>query len=170
MEIDKIITLTGIFVSLIIGLTSMYIGVRNSKKTIFINSITSSRIKWMDTIRNTIAEYCSLTSLISILPTNEQTEKLIKLEQLRYLIKLQFHRDEKFDMLVINSLDSIYESSFKGDFTNTTKQINDLINITQDLLKLEWAGVKEETKKGNLSNREKKKLTRLHLKDYGYEN
>jgi hypothetical protein len=39
-----------------------------------------------------------------------------------------------------------------------------LINLTQDLLKLEWEGVKEETKKGSLSKRNKQKLYNRHLK------
>jgi hypothetical protein len=35
---------------------------------------------------------------------------------------------------------------------------------TQDLLKLEWEGIKEETKKGNLSKRQKRKLYKRNLK------
>ncbi|MBB3186640.1 hypothetical protein [Microbacter margulisiae] len=166
MAIDKIITLVGILVSLIIGLTSIYIGVQNSKKTIFINSVTTLRAKWMDTIRNAIAEYCSLTYLITIATKSVQAEKLFKLQQLRYLIKLQLDKNDKIDSLIVNSVDSIYNSVLNSDFKNTTVEIDKLICLTQDLLKLEWEGVKEETKKGNLSKREKNRLYNRHLKKY----
>lgn len=168
IEFKDTITLFGILVSLIIGFFSIYIGFKNSKKTIFINSVTASRTKWIDTIRNTIAEYCSIALLVSILKVDEQSEKLYKLQQLKFLIKLQLNRNDKFDILILSSVDLIYDVLIKKNdkFPELNFEIDKLINLTQDLLKLEWEGVKEETKKGNLSKREKSKLYNRFLKHH----
>jgi hypothetical protein len=167
IEIKELITLLGISVSLIIGLFSIYIGFKNSKKTIFINSVTASRTKWIETVRNMIAEFCSLVPLIPLDSSTEQDNKMYKLHQLMFLIKLQLNRNDTFDLEIINLVDSIYSSMFKCEEMEDSEkngQINKLIELTQDLLKLEWEGIKEETKKGNLSKREKRKLYRRNLK------
>jgi len=164
IDIKDFITLIGILVSLLIGLISIYIGFKNSKKTIFINSVTASRTKWIDTIRSTLAEFCSLASLISMDNGNKQDERMYKLYQLIYLIKLQLNRNDQFDSKIIELIDLIEKDLYKSKQDNTLdSKIDELIHLSQDLLKLEWEGVKAETKKGDLSKREKRKLYRRYL-------
>lgn len=57
MEIKDLITLTGIAVSLIVGFAGLYVSIKNSKKTLFINTITSLRAKWIDTLRNSVTDF-----------------------------------------------------------------------------------------------------------------
>ena len=165
METKDIITLIGIIVSLIIGLTSIYIGIKNSKKTIFINSVTSLRTKWIETIRNTIVEYCSLANQIPFY--SQRAEKEARLEELNFLIKLQLNRNDPFDSQIIEIVDSILKIiKLTCDVEEIKLETKKLINITQDLLKLEWEGVKEESRKGNLSKRNKQKLYNRYLSHY----
>ncbi len=169
IEIKDLITLVGILVSLIIGLVSIYIGFKNSKKTIFINSVTASRVRWIDTIRNTIAEFCSLASLITLDSGKVQDEKLYRLHQLMFLIKLQLNREDDFDSKIISIVKSIYDEIYtdnQNQYMDIISKIDKLIELTQDLLKLEWEGVKAETKKGNLSNWKKRKLYKRYLKSF----
>jgi hypothetical protein len=89
---------------------------------------------------------------------------LDRLQQLRFLIKLQLNRSDSFDRLVIEKIDSISGHVYDVSRAVTENEIDILINSTQDLLKLEWEGVKEESKKGNLSKSEKRKLYGEFLK------
>ncbi|MCW3071114.1 MAG: hypothetical protein JWO44_1004 [Bacteroidetes bacterium] len=170
MELKDIITIAGITLTFIIGLTGLVISLLNSKKTIFINSVTASRTKWIETVRNSISEFCGLTLYLSITPLrdSERNEIIQKINRLRFIINLQLNRNDSFDKRLIKNIDMIV------DLTNSTQlqepeketiknKIIELVSLTQDLLKLEWEGVKEETKKGNLTKREKNVLLDKYL-------
>lgn len=163
LETKDLITLIGIIVSLIVGFSSLYISFKNSKKTIFINSVTASRAKWIETIRKTIADYCGFSMQIFNSTTPEKLKLVHDLQNIKYLIKLQLNRNDKFDALIIQSIDKIASHFYDDNPYELNREINELILLTQDLLKLEWEGVKEESKRGNLSKREKRKLYNRHL-------
>jgi hypothetical protein len=163
LEPKDLITLIGLLVSLIVGFSSLYISFKNSKKTIFINSVTASRAKWIDTIRNTIADYCGYSMQIFSSKTEEKLKLVHELQNIKYLIKLQLNRNDRFDALIIKSIDKIASHFYDDNPAEINQEINELILLTQDLLKLEWEGVKEESKKGNLTKREKRKLYNRYL-------
>lgn len=169
METKDLITVAGILVSLLVGFTGLYISYQNSKKTIFINAVTSSRARWIDTLRSNIAEYCGLAFQIFQSTTEEKLRKLDKIQQLRFLIKLQLNRSDPFDILILEKLDSIAVHVYDTSRSELENEINILINQTQDLLKLEWEGVKEESRKGNLSKIEKRRLYHKYLSSKNYE-
>jgi hypothetical protein len=167
MEIKDIVTAGGIVLTFAVGVTSLIIGIINSKKTIFINSVTSSRIKWIDVIRDTISEFCGLTYHYSLthleLEQKDKNQLREKVDKLRFLIKLQLNRNDKFDKIIIDKIDTIIALTDESS-SELKLEIEDLIVLTQDLLKLEWEGVKEETKRGNLSRKFKKRLYEKHLR------
>ncbi len=154
-------------VSLIIAGISLYIGLINSKKTTFINSVTASRIKWIDTIRTNVSEFCGLTYNYSLTKNRleyiEKNNLLERVDKLRFLIKLQLNPEDTYDVQIIESIDKIIDLT-DSDINKLKNEINNLIVLTQNLLKLEWEGVKAEAKKGDLSKSEKKKLYEKHLK------
>lgn len=80
------------------------------------------------------------------------------------MIKLQLNRSDNFDKKLIDKINTIPNLTAPQKNNELTKEINELIELTQDLLKLEWEGVKEESKKGNLSKRKKDKLYEKYLK------
>lgn len=165
LDVKDIITLIGIGITFIASIMSLMIGIRNSRKTIFINSVTASRIKWMDTFRNNISEFCGLTYhfTLTALEDTEKQKVTEKLDTLRFLIRLQLNRNDNFDKIIISKIDNIPNLTDPKKLPELEMEINSLINLTQDLLKLEWEGVKEETKKGNLSKKQKQKLLDKYL-------
>ncbi|MBN8696462.1 MAG: hypothetical protein J0L87_08030 [Bacteroidetes bacterium] len=161
-----LIALVGIILTFIVSALSLYIGIINSQKSIFINSVTASRTKWIDTVRNSISEYCGLARqyILSRDLTDEKEQELSeKIDKLKYLIKLQLNPIDPFDKKIIGKIDYISSFTFK-DEQELEKEINELIAMTQDYLKLEWEGVKEESKRGNLSKRRKMILYEKYLK------
>jgi hypothetical protein len=169
METKDILTLIGIIFTFLVGATGLVIGLLNSRKTIFINSITSSRIKYIQDIRNSISEYCGLFYRYKILLDNdpklssEKLEILRSIDKLKYQIMLYLHPEDKiWDQKII----ALIEDLRKKIDENPEKQIKDLITITQYLLKLEWEGAKLESINGLVSEKVKKNLNKKYLKKY----
>jgi hypothetical protein len=159
MTTTEIVTLIGLSLTFIIGIANLIITIRNSKKTTFINSITTSRIKYIQELRNTIAELCSLVTSyklrISKLEYADHFELLKQTNKLKYLIRLYLNpADEYWDIQILTLTNEIV---IKDDL-DPKDQIEELIVVTQFLLKLEWEGVKRESEKGIISDLEKREM------------
>ena len=166
MESKDYITIFGIFVTLIISSISLYISLRNNKKTLFINSITSSRIKWIGILRENISQFCGLTYHFAITELSDiEKQKVIEqIDKLRFLIKLQLNRNDKFDVKLMKKVDLIPKLTDPRKNEELKTEIDNLIKLSQDLLKLEWEGAKLESMKGILTQKEKDELYQKYLR------
>ncbi|QEC74811.1 hypothetical protein [Mucilaginibacter ginsenosidivorax] len=167
IEVKDYITIAGIAVSVIFSFCSLIVGLKNAKKTLFINSVTASRIKWMDTVRTSISEYCGLILHVGLTDIDdEKEERLIieKIDRLRFSIKLQLNRFDSFDRKIIEKVDHLSIIIEDEDLEDEVleSELNQLVILTQDILKLEWEGIKQEVRKGNLAKREKLALYYKH--------
>ena len=169
MKTAEMITLIGIGFTFVVGVANLIVILKNTKKNTFINSITTSRIKYIQELRSTIAELCSLVTSYKLraykITQEEHFELLKQTNNLKYLIRLYLNPADKYwDEQIIKLIDQII---VKDDYDPQDK-INELITMTQFLLKLEWEGVKRESEKGILSESEKKeiydKYVELHKK------
>jgi hypothetical protein len=169
LEPKDYITIIGIAISVILSACSLIVSWSNSKKTLFINSVTASRIKWMDTVRNDISEISGLILHIGITEMDNKQEREIfeKIDRLRFRIKLLLNRSDFYDREIMKIIDNIIIMVDDEiiDEDELIRQIDWLIIQTQDLLKLEWEGVKEETKRGNLSKKAKSALYKTYLQN-----
>jgi hypothetical protein len=165
METKDIITIAGIGLTFIVSTISLYVSLHNNRKTIFINSITASRIKWIDIIRKNISEFCGLSYHFAItdLEKPEKQKVVEQLDKLRFLIKLQLNRADNFDRKIIDKIDLIPDLASVAKEKELKKEIDELVELTQDLLKLEWEGAKLESMKGILKPKEKVALYQKHL-------
>ncbi len=57
------ITAVGIILSFIVGLAGLIISLLNTRKTLYINTVTASRIKWIGELRALISEFVSIITL-----------------------------------------------------------------------------------------------------------
>lgn len=167
MKTTELLTLTGIALTFLIGMANLIIILFNTKKTTFINSITTSRIKYIQELRNTIAELCSLVtsykSRISKLDYSDHFELLKQTNKLKYQIRLYLNpADEFWDNKMLELTNQIV---LKDDIDPQNK-IDELIVITQFLLKLEWEGVKRESEKGIISELEKREMYMKYVELY----
>ncbi|SFW88100.1 6TM ABC transporter family protein [Chitinophaga sancti] len=159
MTTTEIVTLSGIGLTFFVGVFNLIITFRNVRKTAFINSVTSSRIKYIQELRASISKFCGLAhsyaNKIYKLEYKEVWELHKEADNLRFLIRLYLNpEDEYWDNKIINLIDEILLKSDK----DPTEPINELIKITQYLLKLEWEGAKRESEIGIISDIEKKEL------------
>lgn len=164
-EIKDYITIGGIAATLIVGVWSLIVSKRNTKKTLYINTITAARIKYIDTVRNTISEFCALSFHFTItkLEGDQKQSVLQKIDTLRFLIKLQLNRNEPIDKSIIDLVDLIPDLVNPAKIIELELVINKLVMYTQDLLKGEWEGVKKESVLGELTKEEKTKTVQPYF-------
>lgn len=155
----QILTLAGIILTFIVGVANLYVAFRNSRKTIFINSITSSRIKYIQDLRNNISEFCGLVYSYNAKNVNLTDKDLFEIhkeaDKLKYRLRLYLNPEDIYwDTKIMDLMSEILTLTDK----DPTNKIEDLMIITQYLLKLEWEGAKLESQKGIISKEEKRTL------------
>lgn len=107
---EEQITLVGICLTFLIGLLNFIYSIENNTKTRFINTVTSSRVKWIDDLRKNISEYISLIPLDGTGYINlfEKKQDFIeKFNKLNMIIELMLNKNDPFDMILINNLANI---------------------------------------------------------------
>lgn len=149
----------GICFTVLIAGVNLYLTIRNNKRSIFTNSITSSRIKYIQDIRNSISEFCGLINTYNLKDYGLDQKDLYELhkqaDKVKYLIRLYLNPEDKYwDTIIMNLIDEILLLTDK----NPEEKINQLITVTQYLLKLEWERAKLESEKGILSKKKNKTL------------
>lgn len=152
-------------VALITALTAFITGIYSiihSRRTRYINAVTTARLKYIENLRNYVSEFCGL-----ILANNNSTEQKEKIDRLCFAIKLHLNRKNNFDIKVLEQLDKIQNSTSQVDKDELHNNLTQLTNFMQDIFTLEWAGIRLEATCGKLSNRRRKKFTNKHKQDYG---
>jgi len=153
MEAKELLYSIGIGVTFIIGLLNIINNLKTHKKTTFINSVTSERVKWISKLRESISDYCGLTlhwALTDISDQQEENELLKKVDVLRYNIRLQLNPDGDIDKEITELVDRIPDLTGDEKVEELENAVKKLTEKTQILLKKEWEKVKEEAKKGDL--------------------
>lgn len=159
MTTTETVTLIGIGLTFFVGVFNLIVTFRNVRKTAFINSVTASRIKYIQDLRDSISRFCALVNSYSNRISKLSYEQLWELHKeadtLKFQIRLYLNpEDEYWDNKIINLIDQIMLKTDK----DPTEHIKELIMITQYLLKLEWEGAKRESEIGIISEIEKREL------------
>ena len=164
-EFKNILTVGSVFIAFISVAFTFY----NSKKTIYINTITTSRIKYMDSLRQHISDYCGLALHITLTELDDtQRVKLIEeFDRLRFLIKLYLNRKNNFDLKIIEKLDAINAYTVPIKIIDLERELTLLINLTQDVLSLEWNGIKREVSFKIRTTKNHNKFVSSHFENYG---
>ena len=168
MEIKDYVYIVGILLTFLLGAFNLIHTWRLGKKTTFINCVTAARVKWIDSLRENIATFCGLTHHFhwSSIGKEEEAVVLEKVDRLRRVIQLQLNPNEEYSKkiidLVANKIPNLAGKT--GDIVPMDevppldKALNELVSTSQLLLKEEWDRVKEEAKKGDITNKTKNNL------------
>lgn len=178
MTTTEIVTLTGILFTFIVSIFNFFFTIRNARKTTFVNSVTAARFKYIQELRNTISQFCGVVYRAYNYAHNKESlnltpEKSVEFEmeadKLKYLIRLYLDpENECWDEKLIWLLDDISKIKITtlkeiGDFK---QKMEELMILTQFMLKLEWEGVKIESEKGIISCEEKQALSDKYVNRY----
>ncbi|MCY8842454.1 hypothetical protein [Bacillus atrophaeus] len=162
METKDYITIGSILVTLIIGILSLVFTIRNSRKTLFVNAVTSERVKWMAKIRELMSEFLSITRYYEGKELLKDKAKYFeRLYHLQSNIELHLNNTDKEDKEIndiVNEIISLIKIVYnkdqhkisKQDALNITLQTQKLVEKSKVYLKNEWEKVKKEAEKGNI--------------------
>jgi hypothetical protein len=160
METKDLLYVIGISVTFLLGVGNILYNLYINKKTIFINTVTAERIKWIGKLRENISAFCGLSYhwVFTGIENQEKSNELIKeIDRLRVMIKLQLNPNGTLDIRLMSLIDEIVRLSVPKGIPNLGEiranfeaKVNEMIQTGQLLLKAEWEKAKEESKKGDL--------------------
>ena len=154
MEPKDKISLVAIAATFVVALINLLYAILNSRKTIFVNTVTASRLKWIDSLRDKVSAFISVT--VRILNPEMATRApgdvhalLRERDMLMHQIILHLNPNDAEDQEIHKSVELVVELTQRSVYTaDLHKLLVDLRNATQVYLKKEWTRVKCESKSG----------------------
>ena len=141
----------GVLVTLALGLVNLYFNWRGARRTSFINTVTSERVKWIAKVRENVATLCALCDHWMLHKTQESIPELQKqIEAKKNEIRLQLNPNDPEDKDIARLLDRLpswTQSMTPEDYRDLQVL---LVGATQVMLKREWDKVKDEAINGVL--------------------
>jgi len=154
METKDIIYGTGILFTFGLGAWNLIVNYKTSRKTSFINTVTSQRIKWLEQLRLDIGAYCGLTHTwfySGLADSDIEHDVLKEIDRLRHVIQLRLNPNGELDQKIQKLIQDIPNLTDHSKKPQLDKAIQDLVDLSQAMLKAEWEKVKAESENGNLN-------------------
>jgi len=131
------------------AITSFFI----AQKTVYVNSITAERMKWVTLLRGNIANLIGLITIVQSAKSSKDAvsvdklrETFVSMNQLAKTIELQLNPEGCVDRSIIAILEALYASTGSKSQGNIDDITRALVIHSQWLLKDEWDRVKYEAK------------------------
>ena len=143
-------------VTLVLGIWNAVANYRSSRRTTFINTVTSQRIKWIEQLTQDVATFNGLTHtwcFSALKGKLEEPEILKEIDRLRHVIRLRLNPAGAHDRRIEKLVGEIPNLTHASQRANLVKALDELIRTTQLLLKEEWEKVKLESRHGDVSGR-----------------
>jgi hypothetical protein len=161
----SILTAVGIFITFGIAVANLWHSYTNNKKTGFINTVTSSRIEWINSLRDKVSTFIAVTTRLTGPELMETLEPEDKAANDKRIIDLMRERDTFMHQIILHlnpedPEDQAIKKCVTEILTETknalpTQQIATLLtqlrDATANYLKKEWEKVKDESEKGRLT-------------------
>jgi hypothetical protein len=141
---------TSIAGSILLGLFTLW----HSRRTIYVNAVTAERSKWIEKLRQNIAEFAGLTHYWvaskvedrSLERQSDESESILRqLDKLRMLIRLQLNPQGEIDQRILRLITDIPNLTHHPETELLVMAEEQLIAHAQWLLKAEWEKVKVES-------------------------
>ncbi|HEY8889266.1 MAG TPA: hypothetical protein VIM70_03290 [Clostridium sp.] len=163
----------GLFITFAVSIVSLIFSFYNNKKTLFINTVTSERTRWITKLKDYLAEFYSSIQYFSINAT-DSIDKVNEVNMLRIKIKLYLNPIDDKQLIVL--VDDLYrllkksrEMSMYGKtdlldeerivrYNELEMKLEDLIDSSQKMLKDEWERIKMESINGYKNKKKKQKI------------
>lgn len=109
-------TVIGIFLTFFISFVSLGFTIKNNKAIHYVNSVTKTRVEWIDKLRGNVAEFLSVLDTQDLTYTIAMVDEIInypfsqnlqKLNQIGSEIKLMLNFSDAFDQEIMSQIDLI---------------------------------------------------------------
>jgi hypothetical protein len=148
MGSNDVVAITGIAVTFVVSVANLIYSLRTNRRTIFVNTVTTSRLKWIDTLRDEVSEFIAVTTRLSdhSSPLDKRAELILQRDTLLHQIVLHLNPVDLDDRRIKTLATRTRELSDKGDATGALPvALIELRDATGNYLKKEWNRVKEES-------------------------
>ena len=145
----------GVLVTLVLGIWNAVANYRSSRRTTFINTVTSQRAKWIEQLRQDISTFSGLVHtwcLSALKGTPDESDVVRELDRLRHVIRLRLNPAGKHDQQIERLIRDIPNLTHESQREILLQALDDLVRTTQLLLKEEWEKVKRESKNGEVGD------------------
>ena len=153
---DKI-ALIGIVATFLVALSNLIYSVFNNRRAAYVNTVTVSRLKWIDSLRDKVAAFIAVSVQVlnpekMSVGTRDDLSKLLReRDTLLHQIILHLNPHDAEDQAIRGYVEQTVELSSRGIYTlELQKLLVDLRDATQTYLKKEWTRVKRESKAGEV--------------------
>jgi hypothetical protein len=153
MGSNDAIAITGIAVTFVVSVANLVYSLRTNQRTIFVNTVTSSRLKWIDSLRDKVSEFIAVSARLaeSTHPSGEVKSITLQRDTLFHQIVLHLNPLDEEDQKIKTLADHVCELATHHDRTREFPvALAELRDVTGAYLKKEWNRVKAESK-GKLS-------------------
>jgi hypothetical protein len=148
MGSNDAIALTGIAVTLVVSVAKLVYSLRTNKRTMFVNTVTGSRLKWIDSLRDEVSEFIAVTGRLSdrSTPLDRCGELLLRRDTLLHQIALHLNpldsEDQKINMIANRAKELADGGGADKELAATLLQLRE---AAASYLKKEWSRVKRES-------------------------
>jgi len=150
MEAKDLIAIAGIGVTFLVSCANLAYSLWNNKQTTFVNTVTASRLKWIDSLRDKVSEFIAVTERLS--DSDAQSDKkssvtlLLQRDILLHEIVLHLNPRDPQDQKIRVLVDYVRELTDRSVFSDELARVLvELRDATGDYLKKEWNRVKTES-------------------------
>ncbi|MGJ8688005.1 MAG: hypothetical protein ACSHXZ_00665 [Gammaproteobacteria bacterium] len=144
----------GVVFALLIGLWNLVAHLRDSKRTSFINTVTSERVKWIEKTRDAISTLCGRTYYWAATQdelSSEDSNSVRKdVDRLKMLVKLQLNPSEDLSQRLFALIDDLSRFTHGSQISKLRETLNEIVEVSQQILKAEWDKVRDEATFGDL--------------------
>ncbi len=149
------IAIAGIGVTLVVSFLNLVYSLRSNKRASFVNTVTTSRLRWIGSLRDKVSEFIAVTDrlLRTRSPHSEEDSGALFLQRdtLLHQIVLHLNPHDPEDQRIKTLVDHVRELTNRGDVSKElSNSLLSLRDATADYLNKEWKRVKKESLKGNL--------------------
>ncbi len=156
MDAKDVVYALGILATFVPGVWNLVMNYRNTRRSNFINTVTSQRVKWIEQLRQDISTFSGLTYTwcVSDLEGKPQEFEMLRdIDRLRHVIRLRLNPSGMHDKRIEQLIEEIPKFTHVSQREKLLKALEGLTVTTQLLLKEEWEKVKMEAEYGNLAIR-----------------
>jgi hypothetical protein len=148
MGYNDIIALIGIGLTFLVSVANLIYSLRNNRRTTFVNTVTTSRLKWINSVRDGTSEFIAVTSRLSDRSADPDKTRELLLQRDTLLHRVILHlnpedeEDQRIKELVLRAQELSQQDDGAGKLTATLVELRD---ATGNYLKKEWNRVKDES-------------------------
>lgn len=148
MGSNDAITLTGITLTFFVSVANLIYSLRSNKRTTYVNTVTTSRLKWINSVRDEVSEFIAVTTRLSdrLAQPEKIGELLLQRDTLLHQIALHLNpldvEDQRIKTLAIRARELSEQGDAIGELSAALVELRD---ATGNYLKKEWNRVKDES-------------------------